>query len=356
MFVTFHKRKWTFTKINTFSSRIKRPLFVKGEQFKSWSRELGAICKWGRHMDAARDGEIHGEHPTSALTHPGTFPRTHSLAPSSALPNRAVLQLSGEAALSPVGVTHSWLHRVPTAFAAQRKQKSFHLLQQKHLLAFPSMGTSQNRKLEKLLWSPRGWGWRGQPSWGRNEPPKRQRHAAALASTDGAQPSFQRRTLPMVTPKAAALPVQTASPPCKRCAWGSPAGSDRRTSRSGDAAASPGRGESPDHLHGPQTAQALWVRLSVYTEFSQGSGNLSIKPDCESEKWRANCQVDPFRLDRVKKISGAEHSLGQRCNSSSSNKNHPEETLTATVLKFLLAMRCLIFHTRYFKLHLNILH
>ena len=154
----------------------------------------------------------------------------------------------------------------------------------KRPLAFPGAGSSQRRKLEKHPCSSRGWGWRGQPSWGRNERPKSQRHAATVASTDGAEhrmpcrnlpkcgfspltawwppararcsrrvapmripslprcrahPIFQRHKLPMVKPKAAALCVQTASPPCKWCTWQSPTRSDRRTSSPAAGGAAP---------------------------------------------------------------------------------------------------------------------
>lgn len=122
---------------------------------------------------------------------------------------------------------------------------------------------------------------------GRNKCPKSQRHAATVASTDGAHPTFQTHALAVVKPKAAVLCIQTASPPCNRCMRQSPARSDRRTSfpaAGGAAPKVPTVGTQPPALEGVSTptipgyhkpgSAGKVISASIYIEFSQESGNL----------------------------------------------------------------------------------
>lgn len=82
----------------------------------------------------------------------------------------------------------------------------------KRPLAFPGAGSSQCRKVGKYPCSLRGWGWRGQPSWGRKEDTKRQRHAATMASIGGAHPIFQTHASIGQNKSSRALHSESISP------------------------------------------------------------------------------------------------------------------------------------------------
>lgn len=165
-------------------------------------------------------GKMHpaqGEHPASALTPSRHLPEDpqplcSSLALSSVLMSCTMLKLLRRAALLPAMVTHSWLHHVPATFTAQRKQKSFHLPQPRSIpspsLAWEDPRVENLRSIHVL----RGRGWRGQSNWGRNEHSKSQRHAAIVASTDGAKHRMRRRNPPkcVFSPQTAWWPLARA--------------------------------------------------------------------------------------------------------------------------------------------------
>lgn len=243
--------KWTFTKINKFSSRSKWPLFVKGGRFQSCSGELGAISRWDGHADGTGDG---GDVPCSGWApdicprpprcHPADpQPSRSSPAPSSALLSLAVLEFLRQAALSPPRAAHSCLHRVPATFTARPKQKSIHLLQPRSVPS-PSP-VREDPSVENLgsihVLQEDGDG--GDSPAGAGMSPKSQKYAATVASTE-----FFRDTS-----RSSHALHSDPFPPRNWCTWQSPAGSDRWNSFpavGGAAPKAPAVGTQPPALEG----------------------------------------------------------------------------------------------------------